>query len=278
MTKFENKNYEEERALFGLKNAEILGCKFSGKTDGESPLKETENLVVKNCQFDLRYPLWHATNLDLQNCTFSNLSRAPFWYDKNMVIKDTKSDAVKVFRECQNIELYNSTFLSEEPFWKNSKIYAKSCVFSGFYGFFMCKNVVLEDLQFEGKYSFQYCRKVAIKNSVLNTKDAFWHSNYVYMENCTVKGEYIGWYSKNLIFVNCTIESHQPFCHAKNIVLINCKMPNSDLAFEDTSVRGNILGEIESIKAPRKARLTVGHVNELVQVNKSRKVRINADK
>lgn len=272
MTKIENKSYEEERALFGIKNAEIIGCKFSGKTDGESPLKETENLKVKNCHFDLRYPLWHTTNLNLENCTFSKLSRAPFWYDKNTIIKDAQSESVKVFRECRNIKLYNSTFISEEPFWKNKKIYANSCEFSGFYGFFMCKNVELENLKFEGKYSFQYCKKVTIKNSVLDTKDAFWHSNSVYMENCTVKGEYIGWYSKNLVFVNCTIESHQPFCHAKNILLINCKMPNSDLAFEDTSVKGNIIGEIESIKAPRKAHLKVGKVKEFVDMKKSRKV------
>ena len=273
--KFENQSFDEERALFREKDSEINNCKFSGKADGESPLKETEGLVVNNCSFDLRYALWHTTNTQIKDSEFSELARAPFWYDKNILLSNVTSHAPKAFRECKNVLLKNSKILSEEPFWKISKIVGNSCEFSGFYAFFMSSDITLEDIKFEGKYSFQYCDKVFIKNSTLNTKDAFWHSNNVYIENCVIKGEYIAWYSKNLTFVNCTIESHQSFCHADNIKLVNCKMPNCDLSFEDTSVTGNIIGKIDSIKNPRKAKLVVDEVGELIEEEKRNQVFID---
>ena len=56
----ENLIMDEERALYGLKRAEIKNCIFKGPSDGESALKECRNISVSGCIFDLRYPLWHV--------------------------------------------------------------------------------------------------------------------------------------------------------------------------------------------------------------------------
>ena len=40
MITYENRQYDEERALYGINNAKIRNCKFDGPADGESALKE----------------------------------------------------------------------------------------------------------------------------------------------------------------------------------------------------------------------------------------------
>ena len=132
----------------------------------------------------------------------------------------------------------------------------------------------MSDVKFTGKYSFQYNKNLIIENSNLDTKDAFWHCKDVVVINSIIKGEYIGWYSKNMTFINCTIESHQPFCYSKNLKFIDCKMPNCDLAFENSTAKGNIIGEIDSIKNPINVKLKVGKVKEVIKENPLHKVKI----
>ncbi len=61
----ENKTFDEERALYNLKNTQVNNCIFAGEQDGESVLKETRNIKVLNSKFSLRYPLWHARKYEL---------------------------------------------------------------------------------------------------------------------------------------------------------------------------------------------------------------------
>ena len=56
----QNKSYDQERALYNLKDALVLNCRFEGLSDGESALKESRNIIIESCSFSLRYPLWHA--------------------------------------------------------------------------------------------------------------------------------------------------------------------------------------------------------------------------
>ena len=266
-SKIDNRTFEEERSLYNSKNLLVDSCKFSGPVDGESPLKESSNILVINSAFDLRYAFWHVTNGEVKDCVFSNSARAPFWYCKNIKVLGTKSESVKVFRECENVEIFDSDYISEEPFWRCNKIVVKNSKLSGFYAFFESNNAEIDNLKFTGKYSFQYNNHLRITNSNLDTKDAFWHCDDVVVENSYIKGEYIGWYSKNMTFINCVIESHQPFCYTNNLKFIDCKMPNCDLAFENSTAFGNIIGEIDSIKNPRKLDLRVGKVKEVIKEN-----------
>ena len=273
-----NKTFEEERSLYNLTDGKVLNCTFSGPADGESPLKESRNIEVDSCSFDLRYAFWHVVKGKVTKSSFSNIARAPFWYCKDIEIDNVNSKSVKVFRECENVRITNSIYESEEPFWKCNKISVNNSKLAGFYAFFGSNDVLVDKVQFTGKYSFQYINNLKITNSNLDTKDAFWHCKNVVAENSTIKGEYIGWYSENMTFKNCVIESHQPFCYSKNLVFIDCKMPNCDLSFENSTVRGNIIGEIESIKNPIDCDLKVDHVKEVIKDNPLHPVKINLSK
>lgn len=264
MSQIQNKTFGEERALYASKDLFLNNVKFEGKEDGESALKESNNIVIDSCKFDLRYPLWHVNHAQILNSKFTKKSRAPLWYDKDIEIQNTTFEGVKVFRECKSLNILDSKIISEEPFWRCNDVTLNKTTLEGFYAFFECKDVNLSGIKFSGKYSFQYNKNLYIINSTLDTKDAFWHSSHVVVRNSTIKGEYLAWYSSDLTFINCVIESHQPFCYSKNIRLINCKMPNSDLAFEYSSVHGNITGHIDSIKNPRSGKLKVDSLGELV--------------
>lgn len=60
--KYADKIFDEERALYGVTDAVIENCKFEGHADGESALKETSRITIKDCDFLLCYPLWHTTD------------------------------------------------------------------------------------------------------------------------------------------------------------------------------------------------------------------------
>ena len=133
MNTIKNKTYSEERALYNQKDVELINCRFEGEEDGESALKESENIIVNDCYMDLRYPFWHDTNILIKDSTMTVNSRAPLWYSKNINIKNTIIESVKALRECSNIEIVNSNINSPEFSWRNNMIDVKTSSVSGEY-------------------------------------------------------------------------------------------------------------------------------------------------
>lgn len=59
MKTIEEKTFDKERALYGSEKIKVRRCAFDGPADGESPLKESQDIQVEDCFFNLRYPFWH---------------------------------------------------------------------------------------------------------------------------------------------------------------------------------------------------------------------------
>ena len=255
---------DEERALYNLKDALIENIKFDGPADGESALKECENINIKDCYFNLRYPLWHVNKFDLINSEMTELCRAAIWYSNDIDIKNSKLNGIKALRECSEINISESLIESFEFGWKSNNIKMDNVDIKGEYLFFDSNNIDLNNVNLKGKYSFQYVKNLNIKDSNLDTKDAFWHAENVVVENSVLKGEYLGWYSKNLTLINCEIIGTQPLCYCKNLKLINCTTKECDLAFENSEVEGNIIGSIISIKNPLSGNVIVDEVSEVI--------------
>lgn len=256
--------YQEERALYGLKDASVLSCRFEGPIDGESPLKECQDYEVVDSFINLRYPGWHATNALYKDDVLGENSRAPFWYCRNLRIEDCKILSVKALRECDKTVLNNVTAESDEFGWRcrDTKIDRLDLV-SG-YAFFECKDLTLKNFKLKGKYSFQYCENLTIEDSYLDTKDAFWHVRGATVRNSYIKGEYLAWYSDGLTLIDCTIEGTQPFVNCTNLKLINCKMIKTDLSFENCDVEAEVSTHIDSIKNPRSGRIACPSVGEII--------------
>lgn len=241
---------DKERSLYGMKDALLENCRFEGPTDGESCLKETSDLHIKDCFFGLRYPLWHNHDSIIENCVMPETCRAALWYDEDIVIEKLKCNGIKAIRECNNVQVYDSVFNSPEFCWLSNNLTFKNVEVASEYPFFTIKNATFDNLKMKGKYSFQYAENVTIENSVLDTKDAFWHSKNVTVKNSVVKGEYLAWYSDGLTLINCKIIGTQPLCYAENLKLIDCETEGCDLSFENSCVDAKIKGYIESVKNP----------------------------
>ena len=271
----ENKNFPEERALYGVNEVELKNCTFQGEEDGESALKEARNISLKDCYMDLRYPLWHDENVSLERVEMTANCRAALWYSQRVAVKDSKLHGIKAIRECADIELLNTSVISPEFGWRNHRIVGKDVSVESEYAFFESSHINFNNLRLKGKYSFQYVHDLVIENSNLDTKDAFWHTKNVLVKNSTIKGEYLAWYAENITFENCTIIGTQPLCYCKGLTLKNCKMIDCDLSFEYSDVNADIVGEITSVKNPKSGNIVADGYGEIILTDDS-KVRCEA--
>jgi len=258
MKTFENGHFIGERALFRLEDAVIENSLFD---DGESPLKEGRNLVVRDVTFGYKYPLWYGKGHQVLDCHFLPLSRSGIWYTDDSVFQRLDIEAPKEFRRCRNIRLSDIVFHdAQETLWSCDQVSLSRVKVKGDYFGMNTNNVEAEELTVEGNYAFDGSKHVHAKNCVFHTKDAFWNTEDVLLEHCVIEGEYFAWNAKKITLVDCQVQSHQGFCYMDGITLRNCQISeDSDLIFEycrdlDAEVRGP-LGSVKNpisgvLKAP----------------------------
>ena len=260
----EGKQFDEERSLYALKNADVKKCVFAGPADGESVLKEAGDVALEDCDFSLRYPLWHVRGFRLDSCKMDELTRAAIWYAQEGHIENSVLGGIKAVRECRNIHIKGTEIVSQEFGWKSSGISLEDSSITAEYLFFDSRDVTLNRVKMKGKYSFQYMENLTIRDSHLDTKDAFWHSKNVTVVDSTVKGEYLGWFSEGLTLINCAISGTQPLCYCKDLKLIDCTMEGTDLSFEYSDVEATVKGHIDSVKNPHSGSITADSVGEVI--------------
>lgn len=259
-----NQEFGGERPLYCEHNLDLEGVIIHA---GESALKETSNIRATRCRFEGKYPFWCCDGFQVRDCIFTVGARAALWYSKNLVMEDTIVDAPKMFREMEGIKIKNVIIGSAaETFWHCGNIEADDLVADrADYIFMKCHDIVLRNFKLNGNYSFQWTKNVEIHDSVLNTKDAFWETDNVTVYDSVINGEFLGWHSRNLRLVRCHIGGSQPLCYAENLVLEDCTFaPDADLAFEYSSVRATVKGNIVSVKNPRTGSIHAGSIGEII--------------
>ena len=261
---YRNERFGEERALYGADSVELVDCSFDGIEDGESALKEGKNIKCDGVFFNLRYPLWHDSNVLIENSEMTELCRAALWYSDNVVIRNSRLHGIKALRECSDITISNSDVKSIEFGWFSHNIDITNTKFQGEYFMLQAKNLKMSDSSLLGKYSFQYIENSVFENCNFDTKDAFWHAKNIVVRNSVVKGEYLAWYSENITFENCTIIGTQPLCYCRGLKLINCTMIDCDLSFEKSEVEADIVGDIVSVKNVYSGYVKADSIGEII--------------
>ena len=256
------KIFTGERALFASKDLHIVECTFE---DGESPLKESSNIVVDNSTFKWKYPLWYCNGVAVNDCTLFSTARAGMWYTNDITFNNCVIEAPKSFRKSTHITLNNVSMPNAaETLFNCTDITLKDVSAQGTYFAMNCKNVTCENLTLIGDYCFDGAENLTIKNSKLLSKDSFWNSKNVTVYDSFISGEYLAWNAENVTLVNCTLESLQGFCYVKNLKLINCTLINTTRAFEYSTVDAEIVGHVDSIVNPTSGRIVADSIGELV--------------
>jgi hypothetical protein len=251
-----------ERALFQGKHLRIYDTIFA---DGESPLKESQDIELFGSMFKWKYPLWYSRNITLKNCTLFEMARAGNWYTHHISVTDSIIEAPKNFRRCHDVKLCNVSFANaSETLWNCNDIAIEHVFAKGDYFAMNSQNIVIHDFQLVGNYPFDGSKNVEIHNARMLSKDAFWNSENVMIYDSFISGEYLGWNAKNLMLVNCTIESLQGMCYIDNLVMKNCKLINTTLAFEYSTVDAEISGMIDSVLNPSGGVIRADYIAELI--------------
>lgn len=270
----EKQTLDEERALYGSNGVIINECSFDGPADGESAVKESSDVQVNKCFFNLRYPFWHVHGLTIRDSEMTSLCRAALWYSDHVEVTNTKMHGIKAFRECSDVVIRNCDIISPEFGWSVNNIEMTDSVAESEYFMMRSENITFKNVTFKGKYSFQYINNAVFENCNFDTKDAFWHGENVIVRNSVVKGEYLAWYADGLTFENCKIIGTQPLCYCKNLKLKNCEMIETDLCFEKSEVEARIITPIISIKNPLAGTIVVPEVGEIIMDDENAKGKI----
>lgn len=264
MERYEGLTLDEERALYGICDAEVVACVFDGPADGESALKECRNVHLNDCDLHLRYPLWHVTGGSLTDCRMTETCRAALWYDEDLTITDCHMGGIKALRECRNISIHGGEGVSTEFGWMCSGLNVRDFKLTSEYPFLHTTDSTFDGFTLKGKYSFQYTKNLVLRNCVLDTKDAFWHAENVTVYDSVVKGEYLAWYASNIRFVRCRIIGTQPLCYCKGLVLEDCTMEGCDLSFENSEVSAVVSGHIDNVKNPVSGTIRADSIGEII--------------
>lgn len=257
-----NGSFTGERALFATRDAVIEGSRFF---DGESPLKESSSLEVKECTFEWKYPLWYCKDVTVRDTYFAPTARSGIWYTDNIEMSDCVIDAPKTFRRGRGISLHRVSILNaQETLWSCEDVLLDGVSARGDYLGMNSKNVTVNRLRLSGNYAFDGGENITVTDSVLYSKDAFWNCKNVTVINCTVVGEYLGWNSSNVRFVNCDIESDQGLCYMDGVVLENCRFSNTGLAFEYSTVDADVRSHIDSVKNPTAGVIVADSIGEII--------------
>ncbi|MBU3156613.1 DUF3737 family protein [Clostridium estertheticum] len=251
-----------ERALFNSKDLQVSYSTFA---DGESPLKESQNINIDHSIFKWKYPLWYCKNIVVEDSTFLEMARSGIWYTENITIRNTIIEAPKIFRRAKGIELENVTMQNAgETFWNCDEISLKNVTAKGDYFGMNSTNIKIDGFQLAGNYAFDGGKNIEIHNAKILAKDAFWNCENVTVYDSFISGEYLGWNSKNVTFVNCTIESLQGLCYMDNLVMKDCQLLNTTLSFEYSTVDVQINSTIGSVTNPSGGIIRAEGISELI--------------
>lgn len=264
MQEINKKSFSQERALFDGNGLCVVDCEFDGP--GESPLKQSRNVEVKNSSFRYKYPLWYSSSVRVEDTRFYELGKSGIWYTNDIEFKNVIVDAPKEFRRCKNVRLENVEFKNaQETLWTCDGVELKKVRATGDYFAMNSSNMKCDGLELEGNYFFDGGKNIEVRNSRLVSKDAFWNCENVTVYDSVIIGEYLGWNSRNLTFVNCQIESNQGLCYIDGLKLVNCTFTKTDLSFEYcTGIDAEVKGRIDSVKNPGSGKIKCDEIGQLI--------------
>lgn len=252
--------------MFAVKDLHFCECTFDA---GESPLKESSDLLLDECLFKWKYPMWYCRNITVNDSTLFDTARAGMWYTDNIAFNNCVIEAPKSFRRSSLVALKNVTIPNaSETLWNCTDVTLDNVTAQGTYFATGSKRITCDNLVLTGDYCFDGAEDVTLRNCKLLSKDCLWNSRNVTVSDSFISGEYLCWNAHNVTLVNCTLESLQGLCYVDNLKLVGCRLINTTRAFEYSTVDAQIVGHVDSIVNPTSGRIVADSIGQLTMEEK----------
>ncbi|MBQ4018462.1 MAG: DUF3737 family protein, partial [Paludibacteraceae bacterium] len=239
MELIKDKEFGGERPLFATHDLRLERITI---VDGESGIKQCQNMEADDCRFFGKYPWWHVDGAVITNCYFAPGSRSAIWYTNDLRMQHCVIDGPKFFREMKNVVLEDVVINdADETFWRVDGLTIRNVkLHDGTYPFMFSNDIYVDGLESDSKYVFQYCKNVEVHNARIVTKDSFWECENVTIYDSVLDGEYLAWHSKNVRLVRCHLAGEQLLCYVDGLILEDCTFDaQCDRVFEYTTVYAN---------------------------------------
>lgn len=169
----------------------------------------------------------------------------------NITIKGDK-DGESAFKESNNIEVVKSSFLLRYPFWHNTSLKVKKCIFEstsraafwyddkvafdhstafGVKMFRECSNIKIKNSEIESEEIGWKCKNVRAEKSKITGFYAFFQSKNIKFKEVQFKGKYSFQYTKNVTIEDSYLDTKDAFWHAENVYVKNCTVKGEYLAW-----------------------------------------------
>lgn len=252
-----------ERALYRSTGLTIRDSVFR---DGESPLKECHDIIVTDCEFQWKYPLWYSRNIRVSDSVWQEMARSGVWYTDDIVVEDSLISAPKNFRRCDGVKIDNVCMpKAQETLWSCRNVKLSRIDAQGDYFGMNSSNIEVDGLKLYGNYAFDGGRNIIVRDSKLLSKDCFWNCEDVELEHCYISGEYLAWNTRHLCMKDCIIQSDQGLCYIDDLRMEDCRTINTTLAFEKcTGIEADIISEIDSVLNPGSGRIRSRGIRKLI--------------
>lgn len=205
------------------------------------------NKIIENITSDVEREFYGSKNISFYKITISG-----------------PADGESAFKECNDIDVHQSTFKLRYPFWHNTNCFIAECKFSSSSraAFWYCKNISfnmvklhgikairecsnvslyscdvksdefawrvdsisLNKVHFVGYYAFFECKDVNVDATDFKGKYSFQYVDKGLVQNSILDTKDAFWHSKNVTVKNCLVKGEYLGWYSENLTLINCKI------------------------------------------------------
>jgi len=189
-----------ESAFKECKNIQVINSKLNLRY----PFWHDTELVIEKCRFakTARAPLWYSKNILINNVVCKGVKALRECDD--IVIKDSDFDSIEILWRCKNIDIFNSEINGVYGFFESKNIYLNNVHFSGKYSFQYVVGLRIKNCVLDTKDAFWHAKDVVVEDSEVIGEYLAWYAEDITFRNCVIKGTQPLCYSKNIKFENCT--------------------------------------------------------------------------
>ena len=156
-----------------------------------------------------------------------------------LVIGCAFEDGESPFKECENVEIKNSSFKWRYPVWYGRNVKADGCFFNEDTraGVWYMDGVFIKNSEFRSPKNFRRSKNIHLENvKFTGGEETLWFCDGVKLKNVEISGNYFLMNSENIVAENVNLTGKYSFDGVKNLRIENSKLITKDAFWNSENV------------------------------------------